>query len=190
MIINDAVNIALRYLGEMPVPDGVDIDSLDPLHEAYISREILIQKSKELQSQGWWFNRETWDFTPDTSNRIGVPPSVLTFDTTDDDVIKRGGSLYDRENRTYEFTSSVEGDVVWYWEFADLPEVMANYITYTAAQQVQLFFTADDFTDSKLDTEIQRAFIRVQREDMRNNNYNLVTGNRLIGRDSLPTAIS
>ena len=89
MIINDAVNICLKYILETPVPDGVDIDSLDPLHEAYVIRESLLANSRRTQTKGWWFNVADWTFIPDGAGRIGLSPAVLS-NTTDNDYIKEG----------------------------------------------------------------------------------------------------
>lgn len=189
MLLNDAINICLRYIGETPVPMGTDIKSLDPLHEAVIVKEILEQTSEDLQSVGWWFNKETWTFTPDVHNKIDLSSDVLCIETADD-YIKRGGSLYNRENKTYEFTKKVEATVFFKWDFEDLPRAFASYVTYMSAKQAQMFLNGDDFIDKDLEKHIGMAYTRVQKAQVKQSNYNLVKGNRLAGRTSLPSAVT
>ena len=188
MLLNDAINICLRYIGETPVPDGVDIDSLDPLHEAVITRDIIKEVSKEAQSVGWWFNKETWVFQPDALNRIGISPTVISLQS-DKDVIQRGGSLYDRQNQTYEFTEAVTANVIWEWDFEELPSTFATYVTYLAAQQVQLFLNGDETTNKDLERRLAIALTKVEKEHLRNSKFNLIKNKRLIDRTSVPTGI-
>lgn len=189
MLLNDSINICLRYIGETPVPTGVDIDSLDPLHEAVIIRTMLDEVSEDLQATGWWFNREAWVFSPDINNKIGIPPTVLSL-LVDDNYIQRGGSLYDRDNQSYEFTDTVEATVIWKWDFEELPRTFASYVTYMTAKQVQIFLNGDDFTDSDLEKQIYQALVRVEKEHMRNSNYNLISGTRIVSRTTTPTPVS
>jgi len=186
MLLNDAVNIGLRYIGETPVPPGVDIDTLNPLHEAVIIKDILQEVSEELQSQGWWFNKEEWTFQPDTSNHIGIPPDVLSLKVNGKDIIQRGGSLYDRENKTYLFTQPVTADVIWRWDFEDLPKTFASYVTYMGAKQAQVFLNGDEFVDRDLEKQIGYALIKVEKEHLRNSKYNLVKNTRVVDRGTVP----
>lgn len=189
MLLNDAINICLRYIGETPVPDGVDIDSLDPLHEAVVIRQMLDEISENIQATGWWFNREEWTFIPDTNNRIGIPTNVLAIETTEN-YINRGGSLYNRDNQSYEFTDAFTADVVFKWDFEELPRTMASYITYLTAKDVQVYLNGDDFTDKQLDKQIGQALVRVEQEHLRHNKYNLVSGRRIVSRTTIPTGVS
>ena len=45
----------------------------------------------------------------------------------------RNGKLYDRVNHTYTFSGEQKLDVVWLFEFEELPEAFKNYITIRAA---------------------------------------------------------
>ena len=42
-------------------------------------------------------------------------------------------SLYDKRNHTYTFTTSQKVNVVWLFDFEDLPEAFKNYIAIRAA---------------------------------------------------------
>lgn len=191
MILLDAVNICLRYLGEMPVPSTVDIDSLDELHEAKIVRNNLVQVSREIQAKGWWFNREPWTFLPDsTTGKIAVPTTVLSVRGTNTSVISRGATLYSLTNTSYVFTEAVDCVVVWEVEFEDLPETFAELVSYTTARDVQSFLRGDTSTDARLTAKVQESYLKVQREDIAFNQYNFISGTRLIDRTTRPTPVA
>ena len=191
MIILDAVNTSLRYLGEMPVPSTVDIDSLDELHEAKIVRNTLLQVSKEYQAKGWWFNRENWTFVPDSvTGKIGIPPTVLSIRGTTTKVINRGGTLYSFDNVSFDFTDGVECLVVWEIPFEDLPESFAELVTYTTARDTQSFLRGDTSTDARLTAKVQESYLKVQREDIAFNQYNFISGTRLVDRTTRPTPVT
>lgn len=189
MILNDAVNICLRYIGEAPVPAGVDIDSLDPLHEAYQARDMLEEMSGDLQSTGWWFNRESWTFQPDINKRIGVPSNVLSL-TADDDVVNRGGSLYNRADQSFEFDAEVSATVIFKWDFETLPTVFAKWVTYETARDLQDFLRGDNTVDAKLEQQAFKAKLRVDREHLAQSNFNLISGTRLVDRTSIPSPVT
>jgi len=191
MLLIDGVNKCLRAIGEIRVPDGVDIDSLDPLHEAVQIRDIIEEKNKELQLQGWWFNRENWEFLVNTgTNKIDIPVTVIAIKGTSKEVVVRGNNLYDVENKTLLFTDSVECDTVFLQEFEETPESFATWVVLQAAQEAQWTFKGDDLADSRLDREVQKAFVKVEREHLKNKSYNLITSSRLIDRGSNPTPVS
>ena len=190
MIILDAVNTCLRYLGEMPVPSTVDIDSLDELHEAKIVRNNLLQVSREIQAKGWWFNREPWTFIPDsTTQKIAIPTTVLSVRGVTTSVINRGATLYSLANTSFVFTEPVDCVVVWDVDFEDLPETFAELITYTTAKDVQSFLRGDTATDVRLQEKVNQSFVKVQREDIAFNQYNFISGTRLVDRTTRPTPV-
>lgn len=191
MIKNDAINIALRYIGEAPLPDGTTLESLDSQHEANIINNILEEVSSNVQESGWWFNKEEWTFIPDsTTNKINIPSSVLYFYTTDGDYIVRGNVLYDRTNKTFTITTPVTANVVWKVDFETLPLKASNYITYLAAQEAQIFFSGDTAIDKDLQMKAKMAYVELQRTSLRYNKHNLISGSRLVARDSNPTGVS
>ena len=187
----DAVNTSLRYLGEMPVPPTVDIDSLDELHEAKIVRNTLLQVSREYQSKGWWFNRENWTLVPDSvTKRIAVPSTAISIRGVSASVLPRGNTLYSLTDTSYEFTDAVECVIVWNLEFESLPESFADLVTYTTARDAQSFLRGDTTTDTRLAQKVQESYVKVQREDIAFNQYNFISGTRLVDRTTRPTPVT
>jgi hypothetical protein len=133
----DAVNQILSSVGQAPV---TTLDLQNP--EVSIVLNTLREVNRQVQAEGWVFNTERhYEMTPDSStNQITYPSNMLQMDSNRDqhrdkfDVVKRGNKLYDRYNHTYTFTGPIQADVVWYFNFTDIPAAIQVYITARAAR--------------------------------------------------------
>ena len=128
----DAVNIILSNIGQAPV---VNLVSGNPMVET--AEVVLDEISRTVQSEGWVFNTEFgYPFIPNASGEILVPDNVLSIDLP---AVSRyfsqirGGKLYNRTDHTYEWPSTQKLDVVWLFDYEDLPAAFKNYITVRAA---------------------------------------------------------
>jgi len=142
-----AINQILASVGQAPV---TTLDQTNP--DVAIAYDTLLQVSREVQSEGWSFNKEEhYDFTPNTSDEIEIPNNILQLDLTqnvsnsDKDVIRRDGKLYDKYNHTYKWTSgvAVECDVTWFFDWVDLPVPIQDYITAKSAVMVSSRIVGD-----------------------------------------------
>ena len=139
-----AVNEILASVGQAPV---TTLDQTNP--DVAIAYETLLQVSREVQAEGWTFNKEyDYPLTPDSNKHIVIPNNVLQMDLTDDyrqyDPIRRDGKLYDRVNHTYEWTEEkLCFDIVWYFDWVDLPIPIKDYITARAAAIVSSRIVGD-----------------------------------------------
>ena len=135
----DAINSMLIGIGEAPV------NTLNSgLQEAEIAEIVLDSISREVQSSGWSFNTDIrYILSPNSSKEILLPTNTLQVDTTglkrdyDSDIIERNGKLYDRTKNTYEFDGEIKVDLVYLFEFENLPEVARRYITLRAGRKFQ-----------------------------------------------------
>lgn len=190
MILTDGVNKCLRAIGEIKLPDGTDLDSLDPLHEAVQIRDIINDISKEAQTDGWWFNKENWEFIPDpTTKKISIPVNVLSVRGVSTNVILQGNNLYDLDRQSLIFDDPVDCVTVFNKAFEETPESFAVWVINQSAREAQALFKGDSFVDKKLERDIQRSLITLEREQMRNKNYNLIQGTRLSNRTANPDAL-
>ena len=130
-----AVNQILASVGQAPV---TTLDQTNP--DVAIAYEALIQVNREVQAEGWTFNKEYgYPFTPDSSNNIVIPGNILQIDLAnngnyrDKDVVRRNGKLYDRMAHSDTFTEEVKCDVVWFFDWVDIPRPIQDYITARAA---------------------------------------------------------
>lgn len=133
-----AINQMLVGIGQAPV---VSLDIANP--EIATALSILDSMSREVQGEGWNFNTEIkYPFTPDVNGEIVVPSNVLQIsDNKNSNVqqyqtVLRGGKLYDKISHSFNaWTSSpVLCDVVWFFDFEDLPQVFQDYVTQKAAR--------------------------------------------------------
>ena len=151
-----AINQILTSCGQAPV---TTLDQTNP--EVAIAYDTLLQVSREVQSEGWTFNKEYhYEFTKDNNNEIPIPNNIIQIKLTENaqnttyDAVRRSGKLYDRQNHTFEWEySPIECDVIWEFDFIDLPEPIRNYVTARAAKIVSGRIVGDDDQYARLERE-------------------------------------
>ena len=140
-----AVNQILQSCGQAPV---TTLDQTNP--DVAIAYQTLLEVSREVQAEGWSFNKEyNYNMTPDSNNEILIPNNVLQIDASKNaanaeiDVIRRNGKLYDKAKHTYTFTKKVSCDVTWLFDWVDIPTPIADFITSKAATTVSSRIVGD-----------------------------------------------
>jgi len=130
-----AINQILMACGQAPV---TTLDETNP--DVAIAYQTLLEVSREVQSEGWSFNKEAhYEMTPDTNDEILIPNNVLQIDLSrshadDKHSVRRGGKLYDKEHHTDKWTDgAVDCDIVWLFDWVDLPRPIQDYITARAS---------------------------------------------------------
>ena len=130
-----AINQILMACGQAPV---TTLDETNP--DVAIAYQTLLEVSREVQSEGWTFNKEAhYPMSPDDNNEIVIANNILQIDLSqsnadDKNVIIRDGKLYDKEHHTYLWTEdSVDCDILWFFDWIDLPRPIQDYITAKAS---------------------------------------------------------
>ena len=130
-----AVNQILQSCGQAPV---TTLDQTNP--DVAIAYQTLLEVSREVQAEGWTFNKEShYKMTRNNDNEIVIPNNILQIDASNNaanvelDVIRRNGKLYDKVHHKYTFDQDVECDIVWEFDWVDLPKPVADFITARAA---------------------------------------------------------
>ena len=130
-----AINQILMACGQAPV---TTLDETNP--DVAIAYQTLLEVSREVQSEGWTFNKEAhYEMTPDSNNEILIPNNVLQIDLSqshaaDKHAIRRDGKLYDKEHHTDQWTDgAVDCDIVWLFDWVNLPRPVQDYITARAS---------------------------------------------------------
>lgn len=141
----DAVNQMLQSIGQGLVNSYETSASVD----AQNAKFILANATREIQSRGWWFNREyDYPLTADSEGRLLLPASCLQFDVTSDrDIfVERGRQLYNRTKHTAVFEPGYEvrGDIVWQLPFDDLPMSARLYASRRAGREFQISAVGSD----------------------------------------------
>ena len=126
-----AVNVLLTTIGESPVNTLTG----NQVTDVTIANQVITEVSREVQAQGWHFNTEDRVLlSRDVANNIIIPSDVARIDTPNFNTTIRGGKLFNLTDRTYVFSSSVEASIVYFQDFAVLPEVVKNYISTRASR--------------------------------------------------------
>jgi len=164
-----AINQMLAAVGQAPV---TSIDTTDDLYkknsddtytqlniptnpDVAMARLTLDEISRECQSEGWSFNREyEWVMTPDkTTKKISIPDNMLQCDLSEapkhkskygnKNSIRRDGFLYDKTEHSYTWDEAVYCDVLWYFEWEDVPRPIQDYIINKASAVYALRVVGD-----------------------------------------------
>ena len=163
-----AINQILTSCGQAPV---TTLDQTNP--EVAIAYATLLQVSREVQSEGWTFNKEYhYEFNKDVNDEILIPNNIIQIKLTENaqnspyHAVRRSGKLYDRQNHTYKWTySPIECDVIWEFDFIDLPEPIQNYIKARASTLVSGRIVGDNAQYARLQQqEIQQRALAMEYE--------------------------
>jgi len=167
----DALNIVLDAVGVYPV---TSYDSPHP--DAVRARQKLERYSTEIQSRGWWFNKEhELTLLPNLAEEIVVPATTLVIDSVDprEKYAKRGSKLYDPINHTYRIPHQVVVDMIIEITFDHIPVTVQNYITMSAAVEMAVTREGDQNKINMLNTGLLKAKSEAFADDIRNSNYNV-----------------
>ena len=129
----NAINVMLSNIGQQPT---ASLNNSNP--QVALARTVLDQVSSDVQTEGWTFNRERdYPLSIQPDGTVVLPEDVVSWDLswpTDMDVVIRKGKLYDKVAHSYDFTGKeLKAEVVWLFDFEDLPNAIRNYITIRAA---------------------------------------------------------
>lgn len=171
----EATNAVLATIGELPVNTLPD----SGLSEASLARDIVLEVSREVQSQGLHCNTDiNYEMIPDIDGYINVPYNVLKIDGhyRDDDLVVRGNRLYNRKDHTFIFSEPVRVDVTWLLDFEELPEVVRRYITIRAARLFQKRVVGADSLHKLTEEDEQKAYSELVREEILLEDGNFLEG--------------
>lgn len=135
----EAVNIMLSVLGESPVNTLAGNASAT----VAMAQTILDETDKEVQSEGWHFNTEKdVELVADRDGFIFVPANIIRLDIPTglfpaQDITVRSGKVYDKVKHTFVFLAPIKFEVVYLFDFEELPESIRAYILSRAARKLQ-----------------------------------------------------
>ena len=142
-----AVNSILGSIGQSPV---TELDFENP--EISFVYQLLSESNRDTQNEGWVYNTErNYPLVVNSDGHIPVPNNMLRVDASGNqvdrttDFIKRGGNMYDKIAHTDTFTpgDTLYADIVWLFDFEDLPSVFKRYITLRASVRAAVQLVAN-----------------------------------------------
>ena len=180
----NAVNTLLSNIGQSPV---TSLESPNPL--VAMSTAVIDEVNRSVQAEGWVFNSEQgYPFPIDINGEIPIPENVLSLDTNRLDnrsmPVIREGKLYDKYNHTFVFKTNQELDVVWLFDFEDLPEAFKNYITIRAANLFAMRSTGSAEIAKYSEREELNARAAVMQYEAKQGDYNMLSNRQ--GQNIVP----
>jgi len=168
-----AVNMALENISESPVNTLVGASG-----DAYVStaQSILEETARTVCEEVWNFNKDNeYSLTPDGSGFVTIADNMISVDGTykTDDYATRQGKLYDKTNQTFVFTASVVADIVWEFDYEDIPQHVRTYIAIKAARTFARRMLGDSNSDNLTSEDEQRARATAKRHDAKNRDRNI-----------------
>jgi len=164
----EAVNLMLSNIGEVPVSSLTGAAG-----DVYVTtaETILDEVSRAIQAQGWEFNTDkNYTVAPDIDSQVVITSNIITMDTMPGglDVTVRQGMLYNKTDHTFLFTENLTCEVLWEFDYEDLPQYVRHYIAVRAARILSNRLQGD-VTGSQLTADDERdAKATANRHDMRN----------------------
>lgn len=172
-----AVNLILRNMGETPVNS---LSGTLPI-EASQAQDTLIEVSEDVQSAGWFFNREYFRLSPDNYGYINLPANTLSVrsdrESRNIPVEARGTRLYNMTpyGSTFKFTGPMQLQLVLGLAFDELPSNARRYIALRAARIYQARELGDQLLLQEDNEEERRAYAELKAEQLRREPLSLLS---------------
>lgn len=168
----DAVNEMLSAIGESPVntlESSENVDVIDAI-------KYLERVNKEVQSRGWSFNvQEEVTLNPDIyDKKIKWQDDILYIVGTDGTkYINSNGYVYDFDNQTGTFDSSIDVEIIREIDFQYLAYPVRHYIVARATRIFQMQRLIDTEQNQHLLSLEQEAWAELMEYDMELNDYTM-----------------
>jgi len=188
MKLYEGVNKMLKAIGELPVVDDEQVLNADDVSDVGLARDTLLQMSRIVQQEGYWFNTEyNYPLVPTTDGYIAIGDFILDVISTK--YIIKDHKLYNISKHTYLFDSKINADVIFEVNFDDLPLVAADVVTREATVSFYNDIQGDSQELKVLINNAQRAQIALQKAQFKHKSSNLMKSSRLLDRTSNPKAL-
>jgi len=147
--VNISQTVSNRALTQSIVTSRVETQT-NP--DVAIALNTLREVSREVQAEGWSFNKEyDYPITPDSNNEVKISNDILQMDLNQTytqnmnrDSINRGGKLYDRTKHSYKWTDeTLYVDITWEMSWGSIPEPIQAFIVARAASIVSSRIVGD-----------------------------------------------
>ena len=133
-----AVNSILGSIGQSPITSLTGNALQNP--EIGFIKNLLDETNKNVQGEGWHFNKEDHVLrSPDANGHFLIPTDYLRYDVHEGlsdknrDVVRKNGKLYDNVQHTDVFTGDLYFDITYLRAFTDVPPAIQRYIIARAS---------------------------------------------------------
>lgn len=172
MQILTAVNDLLRAVGESQV---TALTVGHPLEDDLTA--IVLRVAAREQNQGWWFNQYYKLLPAELDGTVPVPAGtvkVLPKAYQDRYLIQKGLFVFDKNGQTDVIGRDVPAILVTQWDFEDLPESFAEYVSAMAQIVAAESYNADPLKLQSLTGQLAIAKATMHKEHVQNAKVNML----------------
>lgn len=183
----DAVNGMLASIGQAPV-NTLDVTGI---RDVSIGELALDNVTREVLTIGWHFNtEEEYELVPDGNGKIALPSNTLDLDPCYDylDFTIRDDdgtlTLYDRVEHTFDLSdyNPLLVNIVWAFEFDQIPQCARNYIATRAARIFQSQVIGSDILFKFTELHEREALATLKRLEGRRKDRNMLRSGADVNR--------
>lgn len=172
----EAVNVMLGTIGEQPVNSL----AISTISEVSIASGILFDISREVQTRGYSWNKETEYPLSVSGGEIPLPSNCIDVNVTNqsDWLVQRGTRLYNRTDHTYTFAADadVEATIIFFLPFTELPQAARNYITLRSARKFQVRILGSESIEKFTEIDENQAWLTLSAKEVDQGAYSLKSG--------------
>lgn len=167
----EAVNILLTTIGEAPI----NTLSGNQVVDVAVAKQVLNEVSREVQSQGWHFNRDdNVVLSPDINGNITISTDVARIDCNYLDIVSRSGRVFNKTEQTFVFAGKIQVTIIYYQDFVYLPDVAKRYITVRASRIYSDRMLNSDTIHQMVAKDEQAALIALKEYEGDTADYNMM----------------
>lgn len=190
----DAVNLMLASIGQSPVNTLTGTLPVD-VNKAVRALDSAL---REVLTQGWSFNTDyDYELVPDGTDRIAIPAAAMQVDPSHgedytpryDATAPAGMFLYNRDEQSFTFNRNIEVNIVWSYEFEQIPQHARQYVAMKAARKFQSGIMASAVLHQFTRDDEAEAYATFRRVEKRQKNYNINKYSVAFHRHRNPTRI-
>ena len=174
----DAVNQMLVSVGQTPV-NSITNTGIGDVETAKLALDTAL---RDVLTLGWSFNTDyDYPIAPDSNDNLLVPSNAMWLDPVDrsKDYVWRsnGGTImmYDRANRTFTIDREVDFNIIWGFDFDEIPQPARQYVSMKAARKWQAEQVASDILFRFTEMQELEALATLSRAESRTKSVNFVS---------------
>lgn len=168
----EAMNMILSIAGDAPVTSVTST-----YEQAVIARRILGEISRELQSNGLWFNETLeLEIQPAVDGTVNLPSTTINAEAVGDggDLIQRGLRFFNKAENTYIINDSVIANVIEHIEWDYTPQTFRQLAIALSKSRYNTEFFGSNDVERIAQQDIQKFQIELQRADLKNRDVNML----------------
>ena len=172
----DAVNQMLLSIGQSPV----NTLTVAGLKDVSFARLVLHNTSREVQTNGWYFNTdEEYSLPADVNGKVDLPANALSCDPCDrtHNFVERYDAgtrrFWDKDEHTFVIGKTIECDVVWFFQFEQIPQAARAHIAHKAGRVFQAAGVGSQILYNYTKERELETLAELERENARTSDANI-----------------